>query len=188
MANIQTEAWHAWLSERGVSREDIITTLDADEIAARELRLRQSLTQVEEDAVLYLGAYSTEGPMVGFAKFFVTAEEESLVMHLAEIDVLPDYQGKKASHPDDQNLARKLIYAAIAHVRDPEAVLRLEVLGDNTRARRLYEHLGLHVVNEDDTFSFNDAVGNVTAEVPYVHMRGSLQDAKRILTEDLAVV
>lgn len=193
MADIQTQAWHAWLGERGVSRQDIISTLDSDssnedDIDEREFRVRQSLTRNGEDAILYMGAYSTQEQMVGFAKFMVSVEEEKLLMHLAEIDVQPEYQGRQAEHPDDQNLARKLIYSAIAHVRDPQAILRLGVLGSNARARRLYEHLGLNVIDDTGVFKFYEFHGFVSSEDPYLTMEGSLQVAKHILAEDLGMV
>lgn len=188
MAEIQTAAWHAWLQEHGVSDRDIISTLDSEDLNTRELRVRQSLARDGEDAILYLGAYSTQDHMVGFAKFLISAEEERLQFYLAEIDVMPDYQGHQAEDPDDQNLARKMLYAAIAHVRDPNATILLGVLGRNSRARRLYERLGLQVIDDTDTFSFVDAVGTVTAADEYLTMEGSLQTAKRILAEDLGVV
>jgi ribosomal protein S18 acetylase RimI-like enzyme len=192
MAEIQTIAWHNWLREHGVAEADIMATLVSDansdaDVDARESRVRQAFARNDlGEAVLYLGAYATTDEMVGFVKFLISEENSHLVMYLAEADVLPDYQGRQAERPDDQNLARKMIYAAIAQVRDPEAVLSLSVLGSNARARRLYEHLGLQIAEDlEEVFEITNPDGTVVLEDAHVTMEGSLQAAKRILEQDL---
>lgn len=200
MAEIQTAAWEHWLSGRGVSREIIESSVWSDvesgqHMDAREARLREAFGRNDQgEAVLYFGAFAASGDMVGFAKFLISTEEvqaeaaeafeQRPVFLLAEIDVLPEYQGRKAADPADHLLAKKMIYSAIAAVRHPKAILRLGVLEHNTRARTLYQGLGLTDTGFS-SFDFEDNENRVVNSEIYISMEGSLHEAREILREQL---
>jgi len=193
MAGIQTDAWAGWLAEHGLSREVVQATLESDSqnqqhIDNREERLSQSLRRnSSNEAVLYMGSFATSGDMVGFAKFLLHREEDRLVIMLAEMDVLPEYQGKQSFDPTNHNMAKKMIYSALAQVRGRDALLRLSVLASNARARALYEHLGLQVIDSSESFEFEDQTGAVVHSEPHLVMEGSAVMARDLLRVELAV-
>lgn len=194
MAEIQTAAWADWLASEGVDEETIKASLwsdveNEDHMDARERTLRSALRRDGEGAVLYFGAHAAGGEMVGFAKFKLygedIADEHKLIVHLHEIDVLPAYQGKRAENPQDHNLAKKMMYGALAQLQHEDVVLRLEVLASNARAKALYERLGLHVVGELGEFIFEDNDENPVRREPHVRMEGQAIAVKRKLRADL---
>lgn len=191
IAEIQTKAWAAWLSERDVSQALIEESLWSDihndaQMDAREENLRQAFERNEHgSAILYIGAFSEAGDMVGFAKFLINHDSEGLFIFLEEIDVLPGFQGQEAGDPADHMLAKKMIYSMLAQVRDENAILGLRVLVKNERARALYESLALEVVDESEMFNFVDADDRVIRQEPYLMMKGPAITAKSKLRQKL---
>lgn len=196
MAKIQTQAWAHWLESLGVSREVIESSLwsdvsQNDHMQAREARLREAFGRTNQnEMVLYFGAYATSGDMVGFAKFLISSEPHPetqlsrMLFLLAEIDVLPEYQGSEQRHRDDQLLAKKMMYSAIAQVSDPNAILRLKVLQSNERAIALYQSLGLRECHVGE-FDFEDDSGTVVHQEPHITMEGSVHEAREILYQKI---
>ena len=197
LAVIQTRAWTEWLVVQGVTRDIIEATLESDvsnpiHLDAREQRLREAMVQTNRGFVIYLGAFNTSGHIVGFAKFCMSQEkipekpkQQRLVCELLEIDVYPGYQGRENPDPANHNFARRMMYRALSGIEDPQAIIRLQVLASNTRARRLYEHLGLVAVDETQVFEFENAAGDIVHQEPHLVMQGNAQNVHQILAADL---
>ncbi len=189
MADIQTEAWAAWLAEYGVDAETIKANLASDSdnsehLDAREERLRQAFQRnSDNEAVLYVGGFASGGDMVGFAKFLLSQGDVGLDILLAEIDVLPEYQGKDVANPADRNMAKRMIYSVLAQITHPQTTLRLKVLAGNVRARALYEKLGMEVVDDSSGFAFEGGEERVIHEQPHLIMQGSAVVARNRLRE-----
>lgn len=192
-AEIQTQAWRGWLEAKGVNQDVIESTLWSDvtnesHIAARETRLREAFGRTDQnEAVLYFGAFAANGEMVGFSKFMLFEEENRLVMLLAEIDVMPDYQGKKAEDPADHDLAKKMIYSAVANIQRDTTLLILEVLEGNARARALYERLGFTYGDSSGNFPFEDADERLVHVEPHLQMEANAVTVRNNLRAELGL-
>ncbi len=73
----------------------------------------------------------------------VSIEDQPARIFVREIQLLPNFQGK--------GIGSQILAALIKRARSSSKVVRLQILHENHRARKLYERLGFEVSSTDDT-------------------------------------
>ena len=70
-------------------------------------------------------------------------QEDNESVEIDIIEILPEYQNK--------GIGTQLLNNIISFSRQKNKIVSLQVLKANTRALKLYKHLGFQVINENDT-------------------------------------